>query len=391
MGEDFRLWLMSLGLRPRTITAGRWVRCPTEHRPRGTNGAFFLAPTGEVGWAMDWATDTEPRMWRREAEGRQDEPGAAARLEDALRATLAANRAAIEAARAELRESQRRASREAHAWYWGAEPLRGGHPYLEAHGLTVAGCRRAPHGRHGPTHGLRTDARGRLVVPVQRLHLWRGKPWTQSVQLIEPGGLKRYWPGAPVKGGSYLIDARPGSGAGRLLLCEGLATGLALYGMVDYSAVRVCFSAGGLVEVAGLEAAELRRIGSGANNGASGGDDERSVPYLHLPHTVCGDNDPTICKPHRDLGLLQTYDPWERRPDWCKCNPGRAAAVAAAIALGCHAAIPPEAPGCTDWSDWVAAKEAAYLPTGKYDRLRRYMAGARAELGGLLAGRRAST
>lgn len=354
------------------------MRCPTESHPRSDNGAYFLMPSGERGWCMDWARDTSPIAWVSESDAPRDLDGAAARLTEAMRAE---DREALERGRVEMRERQRRASREAHAWYWAAQPLRGGHPYLEGHGLTVAGCARAPHGRYGPTHGLREDARGRLVVPMQSLHLWRGKPWTQSVQLIEPGGDKRYWPGAPVKGASYLVDARP-DGAARLLMCEGLATGLALYGMVQHSAVRVCFSAGGLIELA-RRLAEVRALP---------GDSEaaRSVPYAYLPHTVCGDNDQrTVCKDHREMGLVAPVEP-AGRPSWCKCNPGRAAAEEAAGLLGCGAALPTGIVG-TDWSDWVQEMEGRFVPAGKYDRLRHYMAGARAELAGLLAGARVTS
>lgn len=377
MSDSFRVWLLSLGIRPRSIIVGKWVRCGTESHPRSTNGAYFLLASGERGWAMDWASHTEPLTWVEESDAPRDAEGAAARLAAAMRPE---DRAALEEGRAELRENQRRASREAHGWYWESKPLRGGHPYLEDHGLTVAGCARAPHGRYGATHGLREDVRGRLVVPVQSLYLWRGKPWTQSVQLIEPGGEKRYWPGAPVKGGSYLIDARP-DGASRLLLCEGLATGLALYGMVDGSVVRTCFSAGGLIEIA-KRVAEVRAVP---------GDSEaaQAIPYLHLPHTVCGDNDHrTTCKRHKEAGLTAPFEPWAERPEWCLCNPGRATTErASAILGGCAAAIPTGIDG-TDWSDWVQAKERAYLPAGKFDRLRHHMAGARAELAGLLAARR---
>src|SRR5690606_10046335 len=45
------------------------------------------------------------------------------------------------------------------------------------------------------------------------------------------------------------------------------------------------------------------------------------------------------------------YAPWEDRPDWCRCNPGRIAAAEAAEAFGAGVAVPEGIDG-TDWADW---------------------------------------
>jgi putative DNA primase/helicase len=120
------------------------------------------------------------------------------------------------------------AMRSARAFWNDARPLSRIHPYIDGKGLSPLGCA-----------GLR-QSDGLLVVPV-----WHGE-WVVSVQTITPKGEKRFWPGAPVKGGAYVID-RPR--AALTVLCEGLATGLALYKSVKQARVVVCFDAGNILPV----------------------------------------------------------------------------------------------------------------------------------------------
>src|SRR5690606_3035190 len=100
----------------------------------------------------------------------------------------------------------------------------------ESHGLDMTGC-----------GGLRVDNEGWLVVPA-----YRGAEFS-SVQRIAPDGQKRFWPGAPMKGVSYLID-RPGASV--TVLAEGLATGLAIHAACPLVRVVIAFSAQNLVTVA---------------------------------------------------------------------------------------------------------------------------------------------
>ena len=67
-----------------------------------------------------------------------------------------------------------------------------------------------------------------------------------SVQTIAPDGAKRFWPGAPVKSGSFQIRRDRSTVT---VLCEGLATGLAVFQAVRNASVIVAFDAGNLLRV----------------------------------------------------------------------------------------------------------------------------------------------
>lgn len=215
----FAEFVADAGLRPRQILPdGTWRRCPTESHPRKRNGAYCLAPDGRIGWVQDWSVDTSPRTWR---------PDGAATPGTAREAISAAE---IRRRHQEDQARQQRAMVAARAAYDDAAPLIGGHPYLDAHGLDMAGCR-----------GLRVDAVGWLVVPMRRAGA------VVSVQRIAPDGDKRFWPGAPTGGAGYAIQ-RPGAPV--TILCEGLATGLSLYAAVPAATVVVAFNAGNLPRIA---------------------------------------------------------------------------------------------------------------------------------------------
>ena len=74
--------------------------------------------------------------------------------------------------------------------------------------------------------------------------MWKDR--IASLQAIYPDGQKRFWKGAPVKGCSYTLT-RPG--ASITAVCEGFATGLAIYQAVRHASVIVAFDAGNLVHV----------------------------------------------------------------------------------------------------------------------------------------------
>lgn len=211
---SFERFLESLGLHPREIIPGRWMRCPTENHPRKRNGSFKLAEDGQIGWAMDFAIHTEPVIWRPE---RYDAPNV--------------DRRALTRRRIKERRALIMAIHSARAFYESCELLRKSHPYLEAKGLSMEGC-----------FGLKRDPKsGALVVPM----LIEGE--LASVQAIAADGDKRFWPGARTKGAQYRID-RPH--APLTVLCEGLATGLTLFSAVPTARVVVAFNAGNLAPVA---------------------------------------------------------------------------------------------------------------------------------------------
>ncbi len=210
--STFRQALEAAGLRPRDIVPdGKWRRCATDDKPAKKNGAFVLHPDGRGFW-RNWATDSDVSTWTPEGFTRAP---------------------VVDPAVAERRRQQERAQRiqairSARAFWNNARPCRLLHPYLERKGLSALG-----------TVGLR-EHDGLLVVPV----LWRGA--VISVQTISVDGAKRFWPGAPVKGGHFEIQRqRPAV----TVIVEGLATGLAVFQCVRNARVIVAFDAGNLLPV----------------------------------------------------------------------------------------------------------------------------------------------
>lgn len=270
--SDFETFLRDAGLIPGTVVAdGKWRRCRTEDKPKRKNGAYKLALDGGIGWAQNHAVHTEPLTWRPESD-------AAAPVLDY---------AAIRRRNVEEQEQRQRAIQGARAFYASCGALIGGHDYLSAKGLDMTGCR-----------GLRVDRSGWLVVPMG------SNRELMSVQRIAANGDKRFWPGAPTTGASYTVDRR---GATLTILCEGLATGLALFAAVPLARVVVAFNAGNMPKVA----EKMPRIGMAC---------------------VAADND------HETEARIGK-------------NPGILAAMEAAGVLGCQVAIPEGIEG-TDWCDF---------------------------------------
>lgn len=209
---SFRAALMAAGLRPRDIVDdGKWRRCPTDDKPRKRNGAYVLHPDGRGYW-RNWALDAELNEWRddRATSARRIDPTMLQRQRDAERA------------------ARIRAMRGAREFWNDSHALSLPHPYIANKGLSPLGCA-----------GLRVND-GLLVVPV--LH----REWVVSVQTITPSGEKRFWPGAPVKGGHFAIERQRPS---LTCICEGMATGLAIYQSVPQARVVVAFDAGNLLPV----------------------------------------------------------------------------------------------------------------------------------------------
>lgn len=212
--NTFDEFVRSMGLIPRGIAAdGKWRRCGTQEHPRKRNGAYKLAVDGRVGFVQDWATMTEPAIWRPDREADIPEFDV-----DAFRR-----------AQREAEEAQRIAASDARSFYERCKPVRGGHPYLDRQGLDMRGC-----------HGLKVDDDGWLVVPC----LKAGQ--VMSVQRIAPDGAKRFWKGASVAGTSYRVE-HPGATVN--VLCEGLATGLACYAALPHARVIVAWNAGNLAMI----------------------------------------------------------------------------------------------------------------------------------------------
>lgn len=208
----FEQALQASGLLPRAIVAdGKWRRCPTLDKPKKRNGAYVLHADGRGYW-RNWATDSDINSW----------------ADKSVTHSSPVDLAAIERRRQQERAQRLRAIDGARTHWARCAPAHGLHPYLERKGLSAVG-----------TQALRIwgDA---LVVPV----LWKGR--IISLQSITPDGQKRFWPGAPVKGGALVLD-RPR--AALTAVCEGLATGLAIFQSVRNARVIVAFDAGNLSPV----------------------------------------------------------------------------------------------------------------------------------------------
>lgn len=272
MSLSFDQALRLAGLRPREIVAdGKWRRCATDDKPTKRNGAYRLDVDGRRGWWRNWALDSELNTWA-------DDSATKARPIDPEK---------LRAQRERERAHRLQAISSARAFWQQARPLNRPHPYIERKGLSPLGCA-----------GLRQHD-GLLVIPV----LWRGR--LMSIQTISADGAKRFWPGAPVKAGSVVLE-RPRASV--TVLCEGLATGLAVFQSIPLARVIVAFDAGNLLPVV----QELKPSGN---------------------VVIAADND---------------WQTQARRG----FNPGREKATNAAELIGCGVAWPEGIEG-TDWADFL--------------------------------------
>ncbi len=227
MTTTFEDFVMANGLLARDPydRPGTWHRCPTEDKPKSKNGAYLLVEPGGFGFVQNWRVDPDPILWRAEGDSARPQWGWTQKPMDNM-----------EAMRLKM-EARRKASRLARDYYRSARILNGPHEYTRDKGLKLAGCQ-----------DLRVGETGDLVVPM----------WTYrkiaSVQRIFPDGRKRFWPGAPTKGASFVVGPRQSS---LTILCEGLATGLTIHHAIPHAKVVVCFSAANLSVVA----QGIRRIG----------------------------------------------------------------------------------------------------------------------------------
>lgn len=257
------------GLMPKAIVPdGRIRRCRTEAKPTKENGWYLLRPDGS-GVYGDWTTGSSEPLGHYQGEITKVDPSR------------------FEAMRKKREQDKRAAILAARAWWQGCQPVKERPAYLERKGLTLVG-----------SSGLRTRA-GKLIAPVI------GRRGLISIQRIDDNGEKRFWPGAPVRGGSVTLD-RPG--AALTVFCEGLATGLAVYQTVKLARVVVTFFA------------------------------DNIAPCVHALQpsgavVIAADND------------------W-RTQDKRGHNPGVEKAQSIADEIGCGVAYPEGIDG-TDWADWL--------------------------------------
>lgn len=205
---------------------------------------------------------------------------------------------------------------------WESKRVTPNHPYLQRKRITMPGC-----------YGLRVDREGNLLIPM-----WRGSELI-NVQKITPEGEKKFFYhwcpkrkkviAPPYKFATFTID-RPRAVV--TVIAEGFATGAVAFEALPTCGVVVTFSAGNMLAVAQHE------------------------DFSGLC-VVAGDNDDTICQRHLKEGEINVFDPELPRPEWCRCNPGKTAAIAAAKAIGCGWCVPSMETG-SDFNDaFVAALE----------------------------------
>lgn len=193
---------------------GRWVRVSTEDKPRSRNGAVKWM--GDVGFVQNWATMTEPAVWRDEGVSREAQK----------RIRSVANEADREA-----RELASRAAQKAATLL--SECELSTHPYLEKKGFPEE-----------LVNVWNKDTDNVMVVPMRR-----GRELV-GCQLIKADGEKKFLYGQRSGGAEFVFGQR-----GIHVLCEGYATALsaqqALRNLKVAAVLHVAFSAGNLKRIAG--------------------------------------------------------------------------------------------------------------------------------------------
>lgn len=279
--EHFRAAIAATGLMPPdTIEPGRICKFTGHGKgPRNKAAWCFMFEDMRGGVFGDYSTGHEG-SWQASGE----KPYTPAERE--------ANRRRFEAAKAqreaEKEQTQAKARESAAALWAQADTEVNAHPYLTVKGIQP--------------HGVKLFG-DKLLIPMRdtagKLH---------SLQTIGSDGDKRYHPGGRVKG-CYHAIGKPTGNDGRLIVCEGYATGASIHEATG-EAVAVAFDAGNLQPVA----KDLR------------------AKYPAMQIILAADDD------HLTTG-----------------NPGLTKATAAAQAVGGHVAVPvfPEArpDKATDFND----------------------------------------
>lgn len=195
------------------LIPGKWVRVPTEDKPKSRNGAYKFM--GEVGFVQNWATMTEAATWHAE--------GASKVVQQ--RVQQIANQAG-----AEVRANAQKAAKRAEAML--SECELAVHPYLASKGFPEALVN---------VWNLETD--NVMVVPMRLGNRIVG------AQCIKPDGDKKFLYGQRSGGAEFIFGNR-----GTHVLCEGYATALstqrALVQLKLPYVLHVTFSAGNMKKVA---------------------------------------------------------------------------------------------------------------------------------------------
>lgn len=208
--EDFaRIHGLLIG----SLVEARWVRVPTEDKPRSRNGAYKFM--GNFGLVQNWATMTEPAVWRDQGESKASQMRV-------RQVAQQASRQADELARAAAAKAEHILS----------ECELAPHPYLAAKGFPDE-----------MVNVWNRDTDNVMAVPMRRGRQLVG------CQLIKPDGDKKFLYGQRSGGAEFIFGQR-----GTHVLCEGYATALsaqqALRNLKVAYVLHVTFSAGNMKKVA---------------------------------------------------------------------------------------------------------------------------------------------
>lgn len=213
------------------LIPGKWVRVPTEDKPKHRNGAYKFM--GTYGLAQNWATMTEPALWKADGESRAA----------AERARRVVKEAAIHQAQAAQKAAQRAESIL-------SECELAPHPYLASKGFPDA-----------LVNVWNRETDNVMVIPM------RFGERIVGAQLVKADGDKKFLYGQRSGGAEFIFGQR-----GTHVLCEGYATGLstqrALVQLKVPYVLHVTFSAGNMKKVAerlpaGLVIADNDESGTG--------------------------------------------------------------------------------------------------------------------------------
>jgi putative DNA primase/helicase len=203
----FEQFAMEHGLLLNSLILDKWVRVPTEDKPRSRNGAYIF--DGRMGAVINFAMHTQHILYKSDEPYRPD-PMAAIRRQQAERE----------------RQQRQKAARDKAAFILNSS-VKAQHPYLLRKGFDCTGYVWS----------------GLLVLPM------RVGTSLVGCQLIQEDGTKRFLSGQVTKGASLKIANK-----GRDILCEGFATGMsvrnAMRHMRERYTIHVCFSAGNMLEIA---------------------------------------------------------------------------------------------------------------------------------------------
>lgn len=215
--SDFQSAIRAAGLTPPDhIKPGKFQRFPGLDKSRANKAGWCkLFPDGKGGIFGDYSTGLS-ESWQ----ARRERPYTEIEKAEFNR-KVAAERERQEAKEAAEKDRQKEKALKD----WEAASAASDHPYLTAKGVK--------------SRGLRTDGRN-LLIPLRDI-----TGTFQGLQWIGPEGHKGFAKGSTLQG-SYFPIGKPN---GRLLICEGYATGASIHEVTGH-AVAVAFNAGNLKAVA---------------------------------------------------------------------------------------------------------------------------------------------